>query len=44
MSEGPMTDRDAVECPACELVTAIRYRCQHCGHDLAGDKATEGRR
>lgn len=34
---------EGVECPACELVTVIMYRCQHCGHDLAGDKATEGR-
>lgn len=28
---------DRFECPTCGAVSACAYRCDTCGHDLAGD-------
>lgn len=30
-------------CPACGEVSEQTYRCEHCGHDLAGKTGAPGR-
>lgn len=32
-----------VRCPSCRGLSAVVYRCEHCGHDLAGQATTAGR-
>jgi predicted RNA-binding Zn-ribbon protein involved in translation (DUF1610 family) len=32
-----------VECPTCGAASAVVWRCEACGADLAGETATEGR-
>lgn len=28
--------QDGKQCPACDRLSSARYRCDFCGHDLAG--------
>lgn len=38
-----MTDRHTAVCQACGHESAIVYRCERCGHDLAAQGETAGR-
>lgn len=38
----PMTRHRQEWCPACDRLSDKIYRCEHCGHDLAGTRSTVG--
>jgi len=32
----------SVDCPSCDGVSSVGYRCEHCGRDLTGETTTAG--